>query len=117
MAKGSALSAYKSGEKAARGKRKRRKGSYTIPLAVVGGFVPAILDIKSAFHVAGFDGALGHVSLLTTGYDPSDGNWKPAFAARYMYGPVILGAIVHKMAGKMGINKALGRMGIPFFRI
>jgi hypothetical protein len=89
----------------------------TLPLAIVGGFVPMGADIVSAFRVGGIEAALGHVSLCTTGYDPADGQFKPMFAAKKLYGPLLLGVIVHKFAGKLGVNRALGRMGVPFVRI
>jgi len=95
----------------------RRKGGMTLPLAVIGGLVPAAADIVSAYKIAGLDGALGHVSLCTTGYDPSDGQWKPSFAFQKLYGPLFLGTLVHKLAGRFGVNRMLASSGIPFIRI
>jgi hypothetical protein len=91
--------------------------SMTIPLAIVGGFVPMGVDLISAFKVGGIEAAMGHVSLCTTGYDPADGIWKPMFAVRKLYGPLLLGAIVHKAAGRLGINRMLASMGIPLVRV
>jgi hypothetical protein len=89
----------------------------TIPLAIVGGFVPMGVDLVSAFKVGGIEAALGHVSLCTTGYDPADGIWKPMFAVKKLYGPLLLGTIVHKAAGRLGINRMLASMGIPLVRV
>lgn len=89
----------------------------SIPLAVVGGFVPMGADVLSAFRIGGVEAALGHVSLCTTGYDPSDGKWKPMFAVQKLYGPLLLGAVVHKVASKLGINRALAGAGIPLLRV
>jgi len=91
--------------------------SMTIPLALVGGFVPMGTDILSAYKVGGISAALGHVSLCTTGYDPADGQWKPMFAVQKLYGPLVLAALVHKVANKLGINRALASAGIPLVRI
>jgi len=33
------------------------------------------------------------------------------------YGPVLVGAVIHKAAGYAGVNRALGRMKIPLLRI
>jgi len=98
-------------------KRRRSKGGFTLPLAVVGGLVPAGADIHSAYKIGGAEAALGHVSLVTTGYDPADGAWKPAFAFQKLYGPLFVGFMVHKLAAQLGINRALGRAGVPFVRI
>jgi hypothetical protein len=116
MAKNAALAAYKAGAKA-RNTGKHHKPKTTIPLAIVGGFVPMGVDLVSAFRVGGVEAALGHVSLCTTGYDPADGQWKPMFAAKKLYGPLLLGTIVHKVASGLGINRMLARMGVPLLRI
>ena len=89
----------------------------TIPLAVVGGLVPMGADVVSAFKVGGAEAALGHVSLCTTGYDPADGKWKPMFALQKLYGPLLLGMLVHKAASKVGINRMLSRAGVPLLRV
>jgi hypothetical protein len=89
----------------------------TLPLAIVGGFVPMGADLLSAFKVGGIEAALGHVSLCTTGYDPADGIWKPMFAVKKLYGPLLLGALVHKAANRLGINRMLSSMGIPLIRV
>lgn len=116
MAKNTALAAYKAGVKA-RSTGKHHKPKMTIPLAIVGGFVPMGVDLVSAFRIGGIEATLGHVSLCTTGYDPSDGQWKPMFAAKKLYGPLLLGTIVHKVAGGLGINRMIAKSGIPIFRI
>ena len=85
--------------------------------ALLAGFIPMGQDIISAYKVGGASAALGHVSLCTTGYDPADGKWKPMFAAQKLYGPLLLGAVVHKVANRLGINGALQRAGVPLLRI
>ena len=95
----------------------RRAKHMTLPLAIVGGFIPMGQDIFGAYKVGGLSAALGHVSLCTTGYDPADGKWKPMFAAQKLYGPLMLGVLVHKLATRLGVNRALGKAGIPFLRV
>ncbi|GAI69904.1 unnamed protein product [marine sediment metagenome] len=101
----------------ARRRAGRKRGGLTLPLAVIGGFVPALCDLRAAYKFGGFPCALEHVSLCTTGYDPYDGKWKPGFAAEKLYGPLFLGVVVHKLAGRLGINRLIAQTGIPFFRI
>jgi len=97
--------------------RSRRRAGMTVPVAIAAGFVPMVSDVLSAYRIGGGEAALGHVSLCTTGYDPADGKWKPMFAFQKLYGPLLAGMIVHKVAGKLGINRALGKAGIPLLRI
>lgn len=33
------------------------------------------------------------------------------------YGPIVAGAVVHKAASYLGVNRMIGRSGIPFFRV
>ena len=94
-----------------------KRAGMTIPLAVIGGLIPMATDVLSAYKAAGAEGALGHVSLCTTGYDPSDGQWKPAFAMQKLYGPLFLGSMVHKLASKLGVNRMIASAGIPLIRI
>jgi hypothetical protein len=99
-------------------KTKRRAGAkMTIPLAVVGGLVPMGVDVLSAYKIGGASAALGHVSMCTTGYDPSDGKMKLGFAVQKLYGPLLAGFLVHKLASKLGVNRALGKAGVPLLRI
>lgn len=94
-----------------------KKAGMTIPLAVVGGLVPMGADLVSAYKVGGAEAALGHVSLCTTGYDPADGKWKPSFAMQKLYGPLFLGMMVHKLAGRLGVNRMLAGAGVPLLRV
>lgn len=100
-------------------KKKARRSSkgMTVPLAVIGGLVPAGADVLAAWRTAGAQAGIEHVAMVTTGYDPSDGQWKPGFAMQKLYGPLFVGFMVHKLAARLGINRALGRAGVPFVRI
>jgi len=100
-----------------RGRARSRRAAMTIPVALAAGFVPMIADIVSAYKIGGTEAAAGHVSLCTTGYDPADGKWKPMFAFQHLYGPLLAGVLVHKLAGRLGINRALSRAGIPLLRV
>lgn len=97
--------------------KRRSAAKMTVPVAVIAGFVPMGADILSAYRVAGAQGAIEHLALCTTGYDPSDGKFKPMFAFQKLYGPLIAGVMVHKIAGYLGVNRALGRAKVPFLRI
>lgn len=94
-----------------------RKAGMTIPLAVIGGLVPMGVDVVQAYKIGGAEAALGHVSMCTTGYDPSDGKIKLGFAMQKLYGPLFLGMMVHKVAGRLGVNRMLSRAGVPVLRV
>lgn len=101
-------------------KKSRKRGGFTIPLAVVGGFVPAGLDIYHATADYGPMAGLDHVGLCTTGITSKPGGgieWHPGYAAQKLWGPLLLGLLVHKLASKLGVNKMIAKVGIPILRI
>lgn len=61
-------------------------------------------------------GGVQGVIIHTTGYntDTHSFHW-PTFAQSY--GPVLAGVLLHKLAGRLGVNRAISRAGIPIFRI
>lgn len=117
----SALSAYKAGQRAASGsKGRRRSKGFTIPLAVAGGLVPMGLDVMHATQDYGWRAGLDHISLCTTGITskPDGGvEWHPGYAFYKLWLPLGAGVLVHKLAGRMGVNRMIARLGIPILRI
>ncbi len=97
--------------------KRRRKGKAGVSVAIIAGLMPATLDVLSAYRIGGVRTALEHVSMVTTGYDPSDGKLKLDFAVKKLYMPMLLGYGVHKLANKFGINRAIRNTGIPFISI
>ena len=96
--------------------RRRSKAGFTIPLAVVGGLVPLAVFAMEGYQVGGATNAIRRTAQRLTGYD-STANvfiWKELMAG---WGPILTGFLVHKLAGKLGVNRALGKAGIPFIRI
>lgn len=112
MAKNTALAAYKAGLKAKKS-GSRKKPGMTISVAVVAGFVPAVIGVynrRSSMTAIG-----DYLRSSFTGFD-SAGNFNFSNLKSGLL-PVAGGVIVHKIAGKLGINKAIARSGIPFIRI
>jgi hypothetical protein len=58
-----------------------------------------------------------HASMMTTGYDPTDGKIKFGYAIQKLYGPLAIGFAAHTIASKLGVNRMLARAGVPFIRI
>lgn len=94
-------------------KKKFHKKKFTLPLSVVAGFVPLGLGIwnRKAAPATIAPYVLGSL----TGYVPGVG-----FSTQYMTEgaiPIFAGFITHWLAGRLGINRALGRAGVPIIRI
>lgn len=119
MAKGNtALAAYKAGERA----RSRKGGGHKskrISLAMVAGFVPLGMEVVNAYKTEpdDFIARAGHnVTAALTGYDTYDHKFHLGHMKNGTL-PIIAGALVHKMAGKFGINRMIAQAGIPWISI
>lgn len=95
-------------------KRFHRKARMTIPLAVVAGFVPVGVGIwnrrSSGTAIADY------LQQGFTGITPGTGQFNLANLRIGMM-PIVAGFLVHMVASKLGVNRAIGRAGIPFIRI
>jgi len=95
-------------------KRFHRKARMTMPLAVVAGFVPVGVGVwnrrSSGTAIADY------LQQGFTGITPGTGSFNLA-NLRVGIMPVMAGYLVHMVASKLGINRAIGRSGIPFVRI
>jgi len=103
---------------AAKKKVHRRKKQVTIPLAVVAGFMPATFRLSSDLTEVGTVKSFARVaSRIFTGFDPGvPGKWefRPMMQGTV---PVLFGFLASRVATMVGVNRVIGRMGIPFLRI
>lgn len=84
-----------------------------MPLAVVAGFLPLGTGIWTR---KGTPATLGPYILGSlTGYVPGTG-WNAQYMAEGAL-PIFAGFAAHWLAGRLGINRMLGRARIPLFRI
>lgn len=93
--------------------RVSRKAKFTLPLAVVAGFVPVGMGLW-----ANRGSVTGMANQLRSGFLGLNENG--SFQWANLKGgllPVGSGILVHMIAGKLGINRAIARAGIPFIRI
>jgi hypothetical protein len=98
-------------------KRKRHKrGGMTLSVATLAGFVPLGGRVLTGFQGNGLYGAADGALSGLTGYSTFDRKWHADILAQNVL-PIIAGIFVHKLAGKLGINRALANAGIPFVRI
>jgi len=93
-------------------KKRRSKKRFTLPLAVTIPLGFVAYDSYKELNRSGTSGAFNVMFAETTGYSLDKHDWKFKRIA-----PILLGLLAHKLAAKLGINRALGRAGVPYIRI
>lgn len=102
-------------------KRARRRAKMTLPLALIGPV--GALGVKSVQQGIqhGPTEGINYLTGALTGYRPDwkEKGWIPFHSERLRSGafPILLGVLVHKIAGVTGVNRALGRAKVPYLRI
>lgn len=102
-----------------RAKRSRGRAKMTLPLAVIAGFAPlAMWEMRGLKRLMAGDQAGGTQEMVirATGYntDTRAFHWDVFMES---YGPILVGFVVHKLASRLGVNRAMAKAGIPFVRI
>lgn len=95
-------------------KVRSRAKKFTLPLALVGGMVPVVVGVwnrKSSGTEIG-----QYLQRGFTGIEPTDGKFK-LDNLRLGAMPLVGGFLVHMIASKLGLNRAIGRSGLPVIRI
>jgi hypothetical protein len=79
--------------------------------------MPGVARSVEGYQKDGFRGASYRLANDFTGYDAYNQKWN-ASELKYGLVPMLAGLMVHKLiGGKLGINSALGRAGVPFIRL
>jgi hypothetical protein len=94
----------------------RSKKSMSVSLALVAGFVPYVSHEYDLFTQYGGRVALRYAAKPFVPFDPDTGKFETNDLKYGLY-PVAIGAAVHYVASKAGINRMIARAGIPFIRI
>lgn len=97
-------------------KKHRRRGGFKVSIAIVAGLLPGVSRLLYHTQAGGIQGLSTEAARIYTGYDPASGRWIPSLMW-YGFLPLTLGVVIHKVASKLGINRALGQAGIPFIRV
>lgn len=98
------------------GRPTRSKKKMTVSLAVIAGFVPIGADLYTQIKVGDYKQASMVAVHNLTGFNQWTGKWDTAGLKTGLL-PIVAGIGVHKLAGWLGINRALAASGIPFVRI
>jgi len=112
MAKARTMIRYRTAKAA----RRHSAAKFTLPVAVLAGFAPLAYTTYRSYSEKGLDGASQALVAYTTGYSRWENTWKFDYLLKGM-GPVVAGIMVHKLAGRLGINRALSRARVPLLRI
>ena len=97
-------------------KRHHKRPGMTVPVAVLAGFAPLGVAAIDGYKYNGAKGLAKRVTLGMTGYNIEDGHWYPTEMAK-IAAPIVAGLVIHKLAGRFGINRALASAGVPFLRV
>jgi hypothetical protein len=98
--------------------RHHSRGKMTISLAVVAGLMPLGMGAYNDFQAGGAKLAGQGMLARLTGINVNANKWDGGTMMREGLGPIVAGILVHKfIGGSLGINRALGRAGIPLLRI
>jgi hypothetical protein len=100
-------------------KHRSRSKPFTLPVAIVAGFIPPIAGTYAAYksNYGSWYMTGAYLGKVMTGFDITKNNHWDIGSLMYGLVPVMSGVGVHMLANKLGINRALSRSGIPFIRI
>lgn len=91
------------------------KTQITIPITYVVGMLPLAGRAVELYKLGGVQ----ELKYLSQAFVPFDLNSKKWFTGDLIYGlyPILGAAVVHKIADKLGVNRALKSAGVPFIRV
>lgn len=99
------------------GSKVSHRAGFTIPLAVVAGFTPTVVDAANYAKYYGVRGVGFILARNFLGVNIDTGKWSGGDMIHGLT-PVVLGLAAHKfIGGKLGINRMLAKSGIPLVRI
>jgi hypothetical protein len=78
--------------------------------------VPALFLWNNSLKQGDVPQTANSAAAIFTGYNPQGGMWDYRYLKSGLF-PVIGGLMIHKLASKLGVNRAMSNAGIPFIRI
>lgn len=94
--------------------RKNGKKKITVPMAIVAGMAPGVWRVWA--KRGSFSSITNEAGRVYLGYD----SWTGQFSfdqTKFGLLPAAAGFLVHYLANKLGINRAIARTGVPFLRL
>lgn len=96
--------------------RRRSRAGFTLPLGVLAGFGPLLYSTYQGFQQGGFPAAATEATFQLTGYHLMEKRFDQRVLVRG-WTPILLGLVLHKLAGRLGVNRALAQAGVPIIRL
>ena len=96
--------------------RKSFRKKPTVSVAILAGFAAPVSDAYATYKYSGLENAVSNFSAAMTGYQTTTHKFVAAELKRGLL-PVMTGALIHKAATMLGINRMISSAGIPFIRI
>ncbi|MFQ5852983.1 MAG: hypothetical protein ACE5JU_20675 [Candidatus Binatia bacterium] len=97
-------------------RKKRKRRSPTIPIAPIAGLLAGLTPPAQQLFAGDPQGAANLLVASYTGWDMDAQAFNPAALSMGLV-PLLIGTSVHILASKLGVNRILGRAGVPFVRI
>lgn len=96
--------------------RTHHKKQFTLPLAVIAGFIPLGVSMYSVQREMGTKAMLTTLPMRLIGYNPNTRTWNLGDMSCGTFA-IAAGFAAHMIASKLGLNRVLARSGIPIIRI
>lgn len=102
----------------AKKKKRRRANKFTLPITIVAPMAAVGVDVVKYSNDRGLSSGMYRLTEIMTGYNPNNKS-DPWDISRMKSGlfPILAGMVVHKIAGRLGVNRALGKAGVPYLRV
>lgn len=98
-------------------KRRYHRAGMKLPIAAILGFAPLIGNGVNQVRTAGWNIGLKNTVSYVIPYNPNTGRFTAANLGGGLV-PILAGFLTHYLiGGKLGVNRMLGRAGIPLFRL
>lgn len=93
-------------------RRRSNGGERKIPMAIVAGMIPGISWGLESVQAGNWQGAGERLMLAYTGIRPSPFTFTTGYLGKGLY-PLLFGMLAHALATRFGLNRMIGKFGLP----